>query len=104
MTTDSQARPPQRLTHLIATFAAGLAVLASSPAAAIDLLKDRPAFALGDQQPERAAECGELRDMISGMVVPDFRIDLAVRGTLTAVETDGALWYLIMCAARPTFR
>ena len=37
--------------------------------------------------------------MISGMVVPDFRIDLAVRGRLIAVETDGALWYLIMCAA-----
>ena len=36
--------------------------------------------------------------MTSGLEIPDFRIDLAVKGPLTAVETDGALWYLIMCA------
>lgn len=36
--------------------------------------------------------------MTSGLEIPDFRIDLAVKGPLKAVETDGALWYLIMCA------
>jgi hypothetical protein len=62
-----------------------------------DVLKDRPAFSLGDQPAERAAQCDELRQMSSGLK-PDFRVDLTLSGTLTTVRTDGALWYLLMCS------
>ena len=31
------------------------------------------------------------------MGAPDDRIDLSVDGALTAVQSDGALWYLVVC-------
>jgi hypothetical protein len=68
-----------------------------SPCWAAGVLDNRPAFSAGDQPPERAAACEEVRSMSAGLAAPDFRIDLAVIGALTLVKTDGALWYLVMC-------
>src|SRR3954470_18569212 len=62
------------------------------------LLTGRPAFALGDQPAETYAACGEIRRMSEGLGNPAFRIDLSAVGELTSVRTDGALWYLQMCA------
>ena len=37
--------------------------------------------------------------MSSGLPLQTTRIDLSTTGVLTAVQTDGALWYLVMCSA-----
>ena len=99
MTTERLESQLRNASRTIAALFFGVGTLTVLPAAATDPLTGRPAFALGDQQAERAAECSELRDMTAGLIEPDYRIDLAVRGKLAAVETDGALWYLIMCDA-----
>lgn len=36
--------------------------------------------------------------MSAGLEPQDERIDLAIEGDLLQVRTDGALWYLVMCA------
>jgi len=81
----------------------GLALaLACAPAGAQDSAQDifanRPAFSEAEQPAQAYARCDELRRMSSGMPEPEDRIDLSVVGELTFVRTDGALWYLFMCA------
>ena len=63
-----------------------------------DVLKDRPAFSLGDQPAQVSAQCGDIRKMSAGLERPDHRIDLTITGELTTVRADGALWYLVMCS------
>lgn len=62
-----------------------------------DVLKDRPAFSLGDQPAQSSAQCDSIRKMSEGLGRPDFRIDLSITGELMSVRSDGALWYLLMC-------
>jgi hypothetical protein len=62
-----------------------------------DVLKDRPAFSLGDHPAQASAQCGDIRKMSADLPRPDFRIDLTITGELTTVRGDGALWYLLMC-------
>jgi len=62
-----------------------------------DVLKDRPAFSLGDQPAQSSAQCDDIRKMSAGLARPDYRIDLTITGELTTVRGDGALWYLLMC-------
>jgi hypothetical protein len=69
-----------------------------TPCMAASPLDNRPAFSNGDQPPDRAAACSELRAMSAGLEPQDERIDLAIEGDLLQVRTDGALWYLVMCA------
>jgi len=38
--------------------------------------------------------------MWAGLPPLEQRISLTVAGELTAIQTDGALWYLVMCASR----
>jgi len=73
------------------------ALLLLAQLATDDLLKDRPAFSLGDQPAPGSAECDTIRRMSVGLDKPDHRIDLTIAGVLTTVRTDGALWYLLMC-------
>jgi hypothetical protein len=40
-----------------------------------------------------------VRSMADGMPQRDYRIDLSVAGSLTAVQTDGLLWYLVLCSS-----
>lgn len=70
-----------------------------APASADGALDGRPAFAEAEVPAERAAECGELRNMSRDLPQLDRRIDLWVVGNALAVQTDGALWYLVLCAA-----
>jgi len=65
--------------------------------AATDILKDRPAFSLGDQPALSSARCDDIRKMSAGLQRPEHRIDLTITGELTTVRSDGALWYLLMC-------
>jgi len=76
-----------------------LALLIVTPAlAAEDLFANRPALSKPEQPPQRSARCEELRSMTAGLPALDERIDLSLTGALNAVRTDGALWYLTMCA------
>lgn len=74
-----------------------LLVGAFSSAAADDALKGRPGLAEAEVPAERSAECGELRSMLQDLPDLDRRIDLWVAGDAAAVQTDGALWYVVVC-------
>jgi hypothetical protein len=62
-----------------------------------------PAFSPGDLPARRAAACEELRTMADALAArqmnadADARVDLTLAGPLTAVRSDGVLWYLVMC-------
>jgi len=79
--------------------AALLAALASSASFANDPLAGRPAFSYGEEPARAAARCGDLRAMSAGLPPLQQRTSLTVAGALTAIQTDGALWYLVMCAS-----
>src|SRR5262245_20236991 len=91
---------PARLNALHAIQRAALcAVLGATPAlAADDIFANRPAFSSGDQPAKTYARCDQLRAMSAGLPAEGDRIDLSAVGELTSVRTDGALWYLTMCA------
>lgn len=74
-----------------------LAAFVSQTANAEDIFEKRPAFSQGDLPAVSAARCDQIRAMSAGLGETDFRIDLTVEGQLTAVRTDGVLWYLIVC-------
>src|SRR5215207_1760843 len=76
-------------------------LVAASPSAATqdDLLAGRPAFSAPEQPARSSANCSEIRLMAAGLPPQTTRIDLSTTGVLTAVHTDGALWYLVMCSA-----
>ena len=74
-----------------------LLTAAFSPALADDALKGRPGLAEAEVPAERSAECGELRSMLHDLPELDRRIDLWVAGDAAAVQTDGALWYVVVC-------
>jgi hypothetical protein len=63
-----------------------------------DIIKNRPAFSLGDQPAVAPAQCHEIRKMSEGVPQIDGRIDFSSEGILTLVKGDGALWYLVMCS------
>lgn len=64
-----------------------------------DIFADRPAFSEAEQPVQTPAECSDVRRMADGISELDYRIDLSVVGSLTAVQTDQVLWYLVLCSA-----
>ena len=64
-----------------------------------DFFESRPAFAEPEGQPREMATCETLAEQLPDRVDEDRRIDLHVRGPVTLIQTDGALWYLAICAA-----
>jgi len=84
----------------IRTLGLSLLVAASPNAGAQDdLLAGRSAFSAPEQPARSPANCSEIRPMSAGLPHQTTRIDLSTTGVLTAVHTDGALWYLVMCSA-----
>ena len=63
-----------------------------------DIFANRPAFSEAEQPVRMPAECGDVRRMADGIPELDYRIDLSVVGSLTAVQTDNVLWYLVLCS------
>jgi len=83
----------------VATTVLCLAVPGVSPSiASDDIFADRPAFSEAEQPVRMPAECGDVRRMADGIPELDYRIDLSVVGSLTAVQTDNVLWYLVLCS------
>jgi hypothetical protein len=78
---------------------AGYALTGSAPAGAeVAGLAERPAFSAAEEPARSPATCGTIAGQLRDLPVPETRIDLTIVGTLTLVETDGALWYLAVCA------
>ena len=76
-----------------------LAVAGLAPSIASDnIFAGRPAFSEAEQPVQMPAECSDVRRMANGIPELDYRIDLSVAGNLTAVQTDQALWYLVLCS------
>lgn len=50
-------------------------------------------------RPGRVAKCGELRTALRDLPECERRIDLWVEGNALGIQTNGALWYVVVCAA-----
>jgi hypothetical protein len=90
----------RRLTLLLVALLIAGAVPAPAPA---DELAGRAGLAEAEMPPQRVAKCGELRSALRDLPEPERRIDLWVEGKAAGIQTDGALWYVVVCA-RPDIR
>ena len=86
----------RRITHLFVVLLMAGAV--PFPAAA-DELAGRTGLAEAEMPPQRVAKCGELRVALRDLPELERRIDLWVEGNAVGIETDGALWYVVLCPA-----
>ena len=76
--------------------------LASGQGAAQTLLPDsffadRPAFSHPEQS-AKPASCESIAAQLPDSIPADSRVDMAIAGTVSLVRTDGALWYVAVCA------
>lgn len=78
--------------------AAAAALSFAPPAAALEPWQtpDSP-FVLGEAYPETPATCTTIEHWIDKAPAIAARVSFAIVGTLTAVEWDGTLAYLVMC-------
>jgi hypothetical protein len=74
-------------------------VLAPRATLADDPLAGRPAFSYGEEAARAPARCPDLRAMAAGLPALAQRISLTIVGEVTAIQSDGALWYVVMCAS-----
>lgn len=58
---------------------------------------DRPAFSRAEQ-PANPASCENIAAQLPDSVPHDSRVDMAIAGRVTLIQTDGALWYVAVCA------
>ena len=58
---------------------------------------DRPAFSQ-PEQPGKPASCESIAAQLPDSVPADSRVDMAIAGTVSLLRTDGALWYVAVCA------
>ena len=66
-------------------------------------ISGRSGFAEAEASPYGIATCESLPETLAGFSQPERRVDLWIKGALTLVHTDGALWYLAICA-KPSIR
>ena len=57
----------------------------------------RPAFSR-PEQPGEPASCTDIAKQLPDSVPPDTRVDMAIAGPVSLIRTDGALWYVAVCA------
>jgi hypothetical protein len=62
-------------------------------------LAGRHGFAEAEREPTGIASCESLEASLAGFQPPERRVDLWVSGALTLVQTDGVLWYLVLCSS-----
>jgi hypothetical protein len=80
----------------------GCAALGSRALSQDSALAGRLGLAEAEHEPAGVASCQDLDASLKGFQPPQHRIDLWVSGPLTLVETDGALWYLVVCSSPQT--
>ena len=74
-----------------------LGLLCASGATAQPAVDPASPFVIGEAFPATPASCDSLPGWLGRVPDYDGRISMAVRGELTASETDGTLAYLFMC-------
>ena len=74
-----------------------LGLLCASGATAQPAVDPASPFVIGEAFPATPASCDSLPGWLDRVPDYDGRISMAVRGELTASETDGTLAYLFMC-------
>ncbi|MCU4182502.1 hypothetical protein [Bosea sp. BH3] len=57
----------------------------------------RPAFSR-PEQPGKPASCEDIAAQLPDSVPRDTRVDMAIAGPVSLIQTDGALWYVAVCA------
>lgn len=57
----------------------------------------RPAFSPPEQAASAPATCETLQRQLPDAVPPEARVDLAISGPISLVQTDGTLWYVAIC-------
>ena len=82
----------------VLALALSLLLAASAVSAAQECCDPAGPFRLGEGYADQPATCETLRDWVERAPQLDARITMSVRGALSAVESDGALAYLVMCA------
>ena len=68
------------------------------PGSAHDTLTGRAGLAEAEMPPERVAKCGELRAALRALPEFERRVDLWIEGNAVGIQTDGALWYVVVCS------
>jgi hypothetical protein len=76
-----------------------MAAAVQLPASADESLTGRAGLAEAEMPPGRVARCGELRSALRDLPELERRIDLWVEGNAIGLQTDGALWYVVVCSA-----
>ncbi|WP_052763973.1 hypothetical protein [Microvirga massiliensis] len=62
-------------------------------------LAGRLGLAEAEREPTGIASCESLEASLAGFQPPERRVDLWVSGPLTLIQTDGVLWYLVVCSS-----
>ncbi|HEV7258980.1 MAG TPA: hypothetical protein VGN82_14465 [Bosea sp. (in: a-proteobacteria)] len=89
--------------HVLALAGAGLAAGIGATGALSQaqlpdsFFADRPAFSR-PEQPAKPATCDDVAAQLPDSVPRDSRVDMAIAGPVTLIQTDGALWYVAVCA------
>ena len=101
MKTRCLIRPRPVLSHAGVAACVGLALAAGQGAAQTlvpdSFFADRPAFS-HPEQPAKPASCESIAAQLPDSIPADSRVDMAIAGTVSLVRTDGALWYVAVCA------
>jgi hypothetical protein len=90
-------RTPKRVISALLGIAATLASAAALTGEA-GVFRGRPAFSPAEQPATAPGHCRDLRSMSAGLPQLETRIDLTLVGEITAIQTDGALWYIVVCS------
>jgi len=73
--------------------------MSTVPAPAQECCDPAGPFRKGEAYADEPATCETIGDWIDRVPAYDGRLTMSIRGTLSAVETDGTLAYLVMCEA-----
>lgn len=87
----SAARLLLSLTLITAQQAAAQSVLPDS------FFEGRPAFSQ-PEQPGAPASCESIAAQLPDSVPRDSRVDMAIAGPVTLIQSDGTVWYVAVCS------
>jgi hypothetical protein len=76
----------------------GLAFAQDPSAVPEDFFANRPAFSPPEQAARMPATCETVRTQLPNAVPADTRVDMAIRGPVSLIQTDGTLWYVAVCS------
>ena len=76
----------------------GSAVAQEQSAVPEGFFANRPAFSQPEQAARMPATCETVKTQLPSTVPADARVDMAVKGPVSLIQTDGTLWYVAVCS------